>query len=85
MNTSIEHPQPRQPRSHFNDPPSRPLNGPAYTFGNGDGDEPPHVRPGVADLTAAMSMLVPALSRFLEEQQVITLEGARLAQQGGKF
>jgi len=80
MNTAIEQqPHPRQPRSYFNDPPTRQPNGPAYTFGNGDGDEPPRVRPAVADLAAAMSMLIPALSRFLEESQVAHDESQSLA------
>jgi molecular chaperone GrpE (heat shock protein) len=70
MNTAIEQqPQPRQPRTHFIAPHSRPPNGPAYTFGSGGGDEPPNVRSVVAELTFAMSVLVPALSRFLEESQ----------------
>ena len=80
MNTAIEQqPHPRQPRTHFIAPPTRPPIDPAYCFGNGDDDEPPHVRPAVAALTAAMSMLVSALSRFLEESQAGHDESQSLA------
>lgn len=70
MNTPIEHPQPRQPRSYFNDPPSRPSNVPAYSFGNGNGDGPPRARPAVEEFTGALRAVAPALNRLIEEQQV---------------